>query len=243
MGNTPHTDFLSSTSGKRGLKGGVQTPELAGLSILIVEDDVLLRKQVAAQLERLSADVTAAGDIATARRLAGDLTFDFVLVDVNLPDGRGTDLLKEKFFAAHTGVIVMTADGAVSGAVEAIRLGALDYLVKPFDPAELPLVITRVRRARHAARLDEHRRSDANKSGADFFFGPSLARLEAQLQKILAADERMQDKLSPVLIEGETGTGKTTICRWLHHHGPRARQPATDGGLAGAGLSLDQDGR
>jgi len=55
-----------------------------------------------------------------------------------------------------------------------------------------------------------------------------LARLEAQLQKILAADERMQDKLSPVLIEGETGTGKTTICRWLHHHGPRARQPLVE---------------
>jgi two-component system, NtrC family, response regulator AtoC len=228
MGITPHTDFLSSTRDKHGLKGGVQTSELAGLSILIVEDDVLLRKQVAAQLERLAADVTTAGDIAAARKLVDDLAFDFVLLDVNLPDGRGTDLLKEKVFAAHTGVIVMTADSAVSGAVEAIRLGALDYLVKPFDPVELPLVITRVRRARQSARLDEHRRNDANKSGGDFFFGPSLASLEAQLQKILAADERMRDKLSPVLIEGETGTGKTTICRWLHHHGPRAGQPLVE---------------
>lgn len=206
----------------------MQTPELAGLSLLIVEDDLLLRKQVAAQLERLAADVTTAGDIVAARRFVNDLTFDFVLLDVNLPDGRGTDLLKEKAFSAHTGVIVMTADGAVSGAVEAIRLGALDYLVKPFDPAELPLVITRARRARQTARLDEHRRSDANKSGSDFFFGPSLSRLEAQLEKILAADERMQNRLSPVLIEGETGTGKTTICRWLHHHGPRAGQPLVE---------------
>jgi len=198
------------------------------LSLLIVEDDLLLRKQVAAQLERLAADVTTAGDIAAARRLIDDLAFDFVLLDVNLPDGRGTDLLKAKAFSAHTGVIVMTADGAVSGAVEAIRLGAIDYLVKPFDPAELPLVITRARRARQTARLDEHRLSDANKSGADFFFGLSLSRLEAQLHKILDADERMQNRLSPVLIEGETGTGKTAICRWLHHHGPRAGQPLVE---------------
>jgi len=206
----------------------VQKAELAGLSILIVEDDVLLRKQVASQLQRLAADVTVVGDLAATRKLADELSFDFVLLDLNLPDGRGTDLLKDKVFAPHTGSIVMTADGDVGTAVEAIRLGALDYLVKPFDPAELPLVIARVRRARQSARLDEHRRSDSHRSGSDFFFGPSLAKLEAQLQKVLAADERMLTKLLPVLIEGETGTGKTTICRWLHHHGPRTSQPLVE---------------
>src|SRR5262245_21131882 len=221
-GVIPTPRFFVVNRAKTWLKRRVQNPELAGLNILIVEDDLLLRKQIAAQLERLGADVTVGGDLGSARKLIGEFGFDFVLLDVNLPDGRGTDLLKEKIFAPHTGTIVMTADGGVTAAVESMRLGALDYLVKPFDTIELPLVIARVRRARQRARLEEHRGSDARRSGSDFFFGPALANLEAQLQKILGADQRMQTGLLPVLIEGETGTGKTTICRWLHFQGPRA---------------------
>jgi two-component system, NtrC family, response regulator AtoC len=191
---------------------------LEGLAILVVEDEPLLRKQLAAQLERLGADVTGAGTVAAARQQLADLEFDFALVDVNLPDGRGTELLEQKAFSKSTGVIIMTANGAVAGAVEAMRLGALDYLVKPFDPLELPLVIARARRARQSSRAEEHRRDEE----AAFFFGPALAGLEAQLQRILTADRRMKGPLPPVLIQGETGTGKTTIARWLHQQGPRA---------------------
>jgi len=61
-----------------------------------------------------------------------------------------------------------------------------------------------------------------------FFFGTALAALEKQLEKILAADRRMQSHLPPVLIQGETGTGKTAIARWLHHHGPRAARPLVE---------------
>jgi DNA-binding NtrC family response regulator len=199
---------------------------LSGLSLLIVEDELLLRKQLSAYLEQRGMEVTSAGTLAAARRLSQELNFDLALLDVNLPDGRGTDLLKERAFPTTTGVIVMTADGAVASAVEAMRLGALDYLVKPFDPAELPLVISRVRRASQTARLDEHRREDASRE--DFLFGPSLAAVHTQLQKILAADQRLEGPLPPVLILGETGTGKTSIARWLHRHGPRAAQPLVE---------------
>src|SRR6266480_6377404 len=195
---------------------------LAGLSILVVEDERLLCKQIAAHLEKLDADVTGANTVQAAKRFLANLDFDLVLLDVNLPDGRGTDLLKERIFPANTGVIVMTAEGAISGAVEAMRLGALDYLVKPFDPAQLPLVVGRAQRNKRSARLEEHRRR--NTGEREFFFGESLADLEGQLQKIIVADNRMQERLSPVLIEGETGTGKTTIARWVHRQGPRASQ-------------------
>ena len=84
---------------------------LAGLSILVIEDEPLLRKQIGSHLERLGVDVTGADSLARARKLIQDLDFDFALVDVNLPDGSGTDLLKEKLFSANTGVIVMTAEG------------------------------------------------------------------------------------------------------------------------------------
>jgi two-component system, NtrC family, response regulator AtoC len=193
---------------------------LAGLTILVLEDEPLLRKQLTAQLERLGADVTGAANVAAARQLVADSTFDFALVDVNLPDGRGTDLLQEKVFPASTGVIVMTANGAVAGAVEAMRLGALDYLVKPFDALELPLVIARARRAKQSSRAEEHRREDE----AAFFFGSALAGLEVQLQRILAADRRVKGSLPPVLIQGETGTGKTTVARWLCQQGARGAE-------------------
>src|SRR5438876_6753151 len=199
---------------------------LSGLSILIVEDETLLRKQIGAHLEKRGADVTGADTLQAARRFLAELSFDFVLLDVNLPDGRGTELLKGKELPADSGIIVMTAEGGVNGAVEAIRLGALDYLVKPFDLAELPLVIGRARQTKQIARLDEHRRREAPERA--FFFGGSLAALENQLEKILAADNRMQERLSPVLIQGETGTGKTTVARWLHRHGPRAAQPLVE---------------
>ena len=107
---------------------------LGGLEILIVEDDPLLRKQLVAHLDQLGADVTGAETLATARQLIAGLDIDFAIVDLNLPDGQRTALLREKVFGQNTGVIVMTANGDIAGAVEAIRLGALDYLVKPFDP-------------------------------------------------------------------------------------------------------------
>jgi DNA-binding NtrC family response regulator len=201
----------------------LQTTPLTGLGILILEDEVLLRKQIVAMLERLGMEVTAVGQVQAARQMAAELNFDFALLDVNLPDGLGTDLLRERVFTANTSVIVMTANGGVQGAVEAMKLGAVDYLVKPFDPAELLLVLNRVRGNRQKARVDEHRQGDEKVDG--FFFGSALTGLETQLNRILAADRRVVNHLPPVLIEGETGSGKTTIARWLHQRGPRAEQP------------------
>ena len=193
--------------------------DLTGLRVLLVEDEAMLRRRIAAQLERLGAEVAAAEDLRSARKLLAAGGFDFALLDVNLPDGLGTDLLKEQAFSPDTGVVVLTAHGAVGGAVEAMRLGALDYLLKPFDADQLALVIERARNARQAARAEKHRQ--AAEPADDFFFSPSLAGLEAQLKRILAADERAGGALAPILVQGETGTGKTAIARWLHRRGPR----------------------
>ncbi len=204
----------------------MQSPTLTGQSVLIVEDDPLLRRQIVATLESLGADVTSASDLRTARQYARDLDFDFALLDLNLPDGAGMELLRDAVFPANVGVVIMTANSHVPSVVEAMKLGALDYLVKPFNPLELPLVLGRARQARQSARREEHRREGV--AGADFFFGAALIELEAQLDTILAADQRVRGIPAPVLIQGETGTGKTTIARWIHRQGPRAAKPLVE---------------
>ena len=109
---------------------------LSGLDVLLVEDDPMLRKREAALLQRLGAEVSAVDNLEGARRLLATMPFDFAVLDVNLPDGLGTELLKEKLFGPDTAVIVVTAHGGVAGAVESMRLGAADYLVKPFETEE-----------------------------------------------------------------------------------------------------------
>ncbi len=193
--------------------------DLTGLRILLVEDEPMLRRRLGAQLEKLGAEIALAEDLRAARKLLAAGGFDFALLDVNLPDGQGTELLKERAFSPDTGVVILTAHGGVGGAVEAMRLGALDYLLKPFEAEQLALVIERARNLRQSARAERHRRE--GDPADDFFFSPSLAGLQEQLKRILAVDERTQGPLPPVLIQGETGTGKTAVARWLHRHGPR----------------------
>lgn len=201
----------------------MQIGALTGLSLLVLEDEPLLRKQIVSYLEKLGGDVTAVDTLAKARQVAGDLSFDFAVMDVNLPDGDALQLLREKVFSQPTGVIMMTAEGGIAGAVEALKLGALEYLTKPFELGELPLLIGRARRTRQTERIEEHRRK--KEAQDDFFFGEALEPLRAKLEKILGADRRVENFLAPVLIHGETGTGKTTIARWLHRNGPRAEKP------------------
>ncbi|MGD1030412.1 MAG: sigma 54-interacting transcriptional regulator [Opitutaceae bacterium] len=198
---------------------------LAGCEAIVVEDDAALRKRLAAHLGSGGAAVSGAGTLAEARRLLRELRFDFAVVDLNLPDGEGLELLREHAFSENTGVVVMTAFGGVKKAVEAMRLGAGDYLAKPFEPEELVLAFLRCRGARAAARRDE-KLADEHASETDgLFFGEGLSAVRARLDTILATDRRLERNLPPVLIEGETGTGKTVLARWLHRRGPRVDRP------------------
>jgi two-component system, NtrC family, response regulator AtoC len=197
----------------------------AGTGILVLEDDAPLRKRLAAHLRQLGADVTEVGRIADARRVLDAERFDFALVDLHLPDGEVLALLREGAFSENTGVVVMTAFGGVKQAVEAMRFGAGDYVTKPFEVEELPLAFARCRLTRRAARREEHRTAETSTEAAQLFFGHSLAGVRTQLDTILATDRRLERRLPPVLIEGETGTGKSVLARWLHREGPRAERP------------------
>jgi DNA-binding NtrC family response regulator len=200
----------------------MSNPDLSGRSILIVEDEPTLQKRLTLQLQKLGADVVPTATLEAARALIPGGNFDFAFLDVNLPDGQGTELLGEKAFSPETGVIVMTAHGGVPDAVNAIHAGALDYLIKPFEPEQLPLVLERAKAVRQSARLEQHRRD--LKAGEQYFFGSAMEDVEKQIRKIIEADHRMRGPLPPILIQGETGTGKTAIARLLHKQGSRANR-------------------
>ena len=197
----------------------------AGSEILLLEDDPVLRKRLAAYLQQEGAAVSIATRLDEARRLAKEIRFDFALIDLHLPDGEALTLLRERVFSENTGVVVMTAFGGVKKAVEAMRLGAGDYLAKPFELEELTLAFLRCRRDHSGQRRDQHRDNAPRRAGDELFFGESLASVRQQLDVVLAADRRVTGRPPPVLIEGETGTGKSALAASLHAQGPRAAAP------------------
>lgn len=193
--------------------------------VLVVEDEALWRRHLEAELESQGCQVTGVGSLAEARRVLSGLAFDWILLDVNLPDGSGLDLLRIEKPEVAMGVIVMTAEGGIEAAVEAIRLGAADFLPKPFEAEELPLVFGRVAARRRADRLQRHERRGPGKASREFFFGPHHTELRVKLDRVLAADERLRERPPPILLQGETGTGKSALARWIHERGPRSQGP------------------
>lgn len=183
--------------------------------ILIVEDNDSLRKGIAEAFQRSGHRVTEAQDAETAIRLIGDEFFGVVVTDMSLPGKSGLDVLKTaKVTNLLTTVIVMTAYGTVENAVEAMRLGADDYLQKPFQIEELELKVSKsldhqvVRQA-----LDDLRGrigSPQNLIGTS----PALTHLLSVIEKVARSH-------STVLIQGETGTGKELVANAIHTASPR----------------------
>src|SRR3569833_2208697 len=101
-----------------------------GAEILLLEDDVDLRKRLAAYLRSIGAEVVETSTLAEARRVTKDVSLDFALIDLHLPDGEALELLRAGVFSENTGVVVMTAFGGIKQAVEAMRHGAGDYISK-----------------------------------------------------------------------------------------------------------------
>jgi len=203
-------------------------------SILLVEDEGLFAQAVAQKLDSLGHRCSVAGSLAEARRLLADRMAGpgawpgLVLLDERLPDGRGLDLLTER---AESGrplppFIIMTAFGDVDHAISAMKLGAVDYLQKPVDLDQLTSVVARaLGKARAAAREPVRARPSAAGDEAPRLLGnaPPLARARELVRRCATLDA--PPPLPPVVITGETGTGKFLAARLLHDQGPARDKP------------------
>jgi DNA-binding NtrC family response regulator len=199
--------------------------------ILIVDDE----ESVRTGLEMLLADEWEVRTAATGRLAIvafAEFSPDVVLIDVGLPDISGIDLLNHvKTYSETTAVIMMSGGGTLDRVTESMKLGAETFLQKPFDYETLVATLEQVSRMIAQRReLLALRRGDDN----DVEKLPGISPAIAQLNQLLGNVARAS---SPVLIEGESGTGKGVMARLIHHRSTRARGPFVD--LNCAGLSKE----
>ena len=198
--------------------------------VLIVDDDPQILSGLSALLED-EWDVRPAVTGREAIVSFAEFSPDAVLLDVNLPDASGIELLHQfKMYSETTPVIMMSGQGTYEAVIESMKLGAETFLQKPFDYGTLSAVLEQVKRMLATQRsLMALRRGEANVERL-----PGTSPAITHLNDILANIARAP---SAVLIEGESGTGKGVIARLIHNRSPRARAPFVD--LNCAGLSKE----
>jgi DNA-binding NtrC family response regulator len=191
-------------------------------SILIVEDEPKMRRLLELQLAEEGFHSRTAPEAETGLQLLNKETFDLIVTDFKLPGMSGLEFLQAvKRVDANLPVVIMTAYGTVESAVEAMKAGASDYVLKPFSLAELVLVI-RKELATH--QLREENRALREALGRRYEYKNIVARSD-KMQAVLALVERVAPTNATVLIGGESGVGKDLIARAIHEHSQRATGP------------------
>ena len=208
------------------LPGGA--PAQAAAPLLLVEDSEATATLMRAHLVRAGHQVAHAPSAGAAARALAALRPALVLLDLNLPDGNGLALLRrmraesaEPGSPAMPAVIVVTGHGGVPETVEAMRLGAFDFLQKPVDPSRLLYAVTAALDGAHARARLRHPARDA----ADDSAVPGLLGSHDSMRGVFRRLRRAAPSNAPVLITGETGTGKEMAAHALHLLSARAARP------------------
>ncbi len=189
-------------------------------TVLIVDDEENARLIISNFLTSKGYEVNGVPTLADARAILQRGSADIVLLDVNLPDGYGPNLLQEtNHFPFRPPIILITAYGDIDMAVEAMKNGAHDFLQKPIQLVQLEQSIQRANEVVAMRRELAHLRNNQTK-GSKFIIGQSPA-----MQAVVNQAQRAAAASVSVLITGETGTGKEVLAQFIHSSGPRAGKP------------------
>src|SRR5580700_7307408 len=197
--------------------------------ILLVEDDEELRYAYAAHLTANGFLVEEAGDLAAALKVFAAARPDIAILDFRLPDGTALDLLpKFKELEPTISIIVLTGFGSMELGVSLIKNGAEQCLAKPVEPSALLMIVHKVLENSRNQQKQLANSTRRRRVVLDPFLGESPAT-----KRLAEAAAKVANSKSPVLIQGETGTGKGVLATWLHENGPRADDPFIDLNCAG----------
>ncbi len=192
------------------------------MHVLIVDDDASVRKACAEIASSLGYATQVADSVPAARSALARGPIDMVLLDLKLPGGGGIVLLEEvRAQLPETVVVVMTAFATVNSAVEAMRIGAGDYLTKPFTLEELSTVLDRAAQRRV---FDAEARALRDRLRTGKGMGHMIGRSPA-MEKLYRILSKVAFSTHPVLILGESGTGKELVARSIHSNGPNGEKP------------------
>jgi len=197
-------------------------PVTEKMRALIVDDDRTLREGCASVLraEGINVEVTARGEEAI--QMINRSRFDIMLVDVYLEPVSGIDVLKAVMATSpSTLVVLMTGNPSVDSSIEAMRIGAWDYLPKPYSGTQLQLLVGRAAHTVTARREREAPESDSLALGPD---GGRLIGISPAFKNAVELSRRAAPTNASVMIVGETGSGKEVIAQYIHHHSRRARK-------------------
>ena len=198
--------------------------------VLVVDDEKNIRATLTVCLEAIGCAVTGAATAEAALAAVERTPFDLAFLDLRLGAADGLAVLPQ-LRARRPGlaIVVVTAYATIDTAVQALKLGAADYLTKPVSLGELKLLIQRLLEHHKLERtVGYYRQRDAQASGLDKVIGnsPAMQTLREQIQRLLQAESHLTDTDAPaVLIHGETGSGKELVARALHFGGPRHAEP------------------
>ncbi|MDQ6988062.1 MAG: sigma-54 dependent transcriptional regulator, partial [Mariprofundaceae bacterium] len=190
--------------------------------ILLIDDEQELRDTLQELLQNARHHVTTCANVMSAKDAVRNGKFDLALVDIRLPDGDGLELLRDfRSTDPDMGVIMMTGYAEVDTAVDAVRLGADDFLKKPFDMDELLVRINELLKKRDLKVSNKELTKQVKANQASH----TLIGQSSAIVKIRDMVNLLSDSDSTVLITGESGTGKEVLARMLHNAGTRAKKP------------------
>jgi len=195
---------------------------VARTRIMVLDEDHIMLQSLAQFLAREGYEVRTADDADEALAIMESWSAELLLADVNIPGVRPAEFLRtirRRF--PHVVTIVVTGYGSIEGAVEAIKLGAFDYLTKPIIDDEIRMVVHKA--ARQQALLFENQ---TLKQQLDLRFGlENIVGHDHRMLKVFDLVEAVADSRTTVLITGESGTGKSLLARAIHHRSPRRTKP------------------